>query len=336
MKSGDNVLVEIEDQDGLELATEICKEAARHGAHPLIVACPAEFIRALIDLTPLNDLAVTPRSMFELMKASDVNIHILSSANTRFLASTDSHRIGIQSKALQPVNQERLRKRWTATLHPTNAYAQEASMSLSEYRDFAYSAMLRDWENEIVRMNRLKKVMEKAEEVHLIGNDTDLSFSIKGRPAVVNDAKDNLPGGEVSTAPVDDSATGKIYYDLPAIYYGKEVTDIRLKFDRGVVVDYSASKNESFLKEMIETDDGSRRLGEFGVGTNRGINRFTRNLLFDEKMAETIHLAIGNAYESNGGINKSAIHWDMIKTMKPGKIFMDGQTVQKDGRFSWE
>jgi aminopeptidase len=208
-------------------------------------------------------------------------------------------------------------------------------MSLTEYKDFVYSAMIRDWDAEVDRMRKLKSDMDNASEVRLMGKDTDLSFSIKGRTAVIDDAKYNLPGGEVFTAPLDDSATGKIYYDLPSLY-GKEVTDIRLTFDKGVVVDYSASKNESLLKELIETDEGSRRLGEFRIGTNRGINRFTKRILFDEKMAETVHLAIGRAYKECGGINKSAVHWDMIKTMKPGEIIMDGKTVQKDGKFSWE
>jgi aminopeptidase len=178
--------------------------------------------------------------------------------------------------------------------------------------------------------------MDKVSEVRLIGTDTDLSFSIKGRIAVIDDAKLNLPGGEVFTAPVDDSATGTIFFDLPSVYSRKEVTDIRLTFEKGLIVDYSASKNESLLKELIATDEGSKRLGEFGVGTNKGITRSTKNILFDEKIAGTIHLAIGDAYKECGGTNKSAVHWDMIKTVKPGQILMDGESVQKDGKFSWE
>lgn len=336
VKPGDNVRVGIQDAEGLELATEVCKEAARNGAHPLIIASPSEMIRGLIDSTPIKELGVTPRNYLELTRASDVAIHIASPANRKSLESADSQRLATYNQAFQPINEETLKKRWTATLHPTNSFAQEAGMSLSEYKEFAYSAIIRDWNTEIQRMKKLKVVMDKASEVRLIGKETDLSFSIKGRLAVVDDAKYNLPGGEVFTAPIDDSATGKIYYDLPAISYGKEVTDIRLEFNKGRIVDYFASKNEAFLKQMIETDEGSRRLGEFGIGTNRGINRFTKMILFDEKMAETVHLAIGRAYEECGGTNKSAIHWDMIKTMNPGEILMDGVSVQKDGKFSWE
>jgi aminopeptidase len=336
VKRGDNVLVEIRgDADGLELATEISKEAARVGGHTLIVATPEEAMRTIIDSTPIEELAITSRNWLEVLRASDVDIIILSPANTRALENVDSKRMATHGKAAQPLREEQLKKRWNITVHPTNALAQDAGMSLTEYRDFAYSAMIRDWNAEIDRMKKLKAIMEKASEVQLIGEDTDLSFSMKGRTAVIDDARLNLPGGEVFTAPVDNSATGKIYFDLPAVY-GKEVTGVRLRFDKGVIVDYSASKNESFLKEIIETDDGSKRLGEFGIGTNRGINRFTRRILFDEKMVQTVHLAIGNAYKECGGVNKSAVHWDMIKTMKPGKIIMDGEPVQTDGKFIWE
>jgi aminopeptidase len=336
VKRGDNVLVQTEGQDGFELAAEICKEVARQGGHPVIVASPLETMRTCIDLTPIEDLATTPRNIFELIKASDVFIIIFSPANTKVLENADPKRLAMYNKAFRPIKDEGLKKRWNVTLHPTNALAQDAGMSLTEYRDFVYSAIICDWNTEIDRMKKLKGIMERASQVQLIGKDTDLSFSIEGRTVLIDDAKANMPGGEVFTAPVDDSATGEIYYDLPAIYCGKEVTDIRLTFDKGVIVDYSASKNESFLTEMIEFDEGSKRLGEFGIGTNRSINRFTRNMLFDEKMTATVHLAIGFAYEDCGGINKSSIHWDMIKTMRPGEIMMDDTSLQKNGEFSWE
>lgn len=342
VKRGDNVLIRLGgadysgDVDGLELAIEVYKEAGRLGANPLIVAFPGEATRGYLELTPEEDLETTPRNYYELVKVSDAVIAIQAAGNTHFLEHVDPKRIGKRLQGLDPIAKEQLKKRWTGTLHPTNAHAQDAGMSLAEYREFVYSAILRDWKSEVERMKKLKQAMETTNQVRLIGRETNLSFSIKGRIAVVDDAKYNFPGGEVFTAPIDDSASGKILFDLPSVKYGAEVTDIRLTFEKGVVVDYSASKNEALLKHMIETDEGSKRLGEFGIGINRGIDRFTRNILFDEKMAGTIHLAIGNAYEECGGVNKSAVHWDMIKTMKPGEIIMDGKAIQKDGRFFWE
>lgn len=336
VQRGDHVLIDLRGIEGFELATEIFKEVARLGGHPLITALPLEGARALVDIMPIEELPIcTPQHFLEALKASNVHIIISSPANTRTLENVDSARMRMFQKAMAPLSKEQLKKRWNVTVHPTNGLAQEAGMSLTEYEDFAYSAMNREWHVEIERMKKLKSLMDKTAQVRLLGEDTDLSFSIRGRTSLIDDAKVNLPGGEVFTAPVDDSATGTIYFDVPAIY-AKEVTEVRLTFEKGVIVKYSATKNESYLKEMIETDDGSNRLGEFGIGTNRGINRFTKSILFDEKMAGTIHLAIGNAYAECGGVNKSAVHWDMIKTMKPGKIVMDGEPVQVDGKFLWE
>lgn len=152
-------------------------------------------------------------------------------------------------------------------------------------------------------------------------------MSIRGRRAVVGEPTHNVPAGEVFTTPVEDSAEGKIFFDLLAVVYGKEVEEIMLRFERGEVVDYATTRNEELLKNMITTDEGSRRLGELGIGTNRGIKRFNKNILFDEKIGDVIHLAIGRAYKECGGVNESAIHWDMIKTMKPRRIVMDGFVV---------
>jgi aminopeptidase len=342
VKHGDQVLIRLGSSvssggpDGMELAAEVYKEVSRLGAHPLIMAHPAEAIRGYYELTSDQDIAVTPLNFLELVKTSDVVIVILASDNTHLLANVDPKKIAKRQVALDPIAQEQLNKRWTATIHPTNAFAQDAGMSLTEYRDFVYSAMLRDWKAEIEQMEKLRDVMQKSSGVRLIGKDTDLSFSIKGRTAVIDNGKNNFPGGEVFTAPVDDSASGKIYFDLPSIIYGTEVEGMHLTFEKGIIVNYSAEKNHELLKQMIETDEGSKRLGEFGVGTNRGITLSTKSILFDEKIGGTIHLAIGNAYEKCGGINRSAVHWDMIKTMNPGEVLMDSKTIQKNGKFIWE
>jgi len=335
VKRGDNVIIQIVDE-GQDLATEIYKEVVRAGGHPLIITTPSEATRAFYEIADDETLTAMPRHYFELVKASDVIISIRSNANTKSLSNTDPKRISARFRALKALQEERLSKRWCLTQYPTVGYAQDAEMSLSEYEDFVYSAVLIDWGEQIKVMERLKEIMDETDEVRLIGKDTDLTMSIKGRNAVVGGPTHNVPGGEVFTAPVEDSAEGEIFFDIPAVVYGKEVEGIRLRFERGEVVDYSASRNEELLKSMIETDEGSRRLGEFGIGTNRGIKRFTKNILFDEKIGDTIHLAIGRAYKECGGVNESAIHWDMIKTMKPGRIIMDGLIVQENGKFFWE
>jgi len=335
VRKGDNVLIQISDY-GRDLATEIYKEASRLGASPLIVTAPTEAVRGYYELTPEEYLQVFPKHYYELIKASDVIISISSDENRRYLSSIDPRKISARSLTVKKISDERLKKTWCVTQYPTPAYAQEAEMSLKEYEDFVYSAMLLNWNKEAEKMSQLKRVMDKADQVQIVGEKTDLTMFIKGRTAIVGDGTHNMPDGEVFTAPLENSADGKIFFDLPAIRYGKEVQDIKLTFEKGEIADYSASKNEDLLRAMINTDEGSRRLGELGIGTNRGITKFTKNILFDEKMAETIHLAIGMAYKECGGTNESAVHWDMIKTMKHGQIIMDGKIIQKDGKFRWE
>jgi aminopeptidase len=335
MKSGDNVLIQISDS-GLDLATEIFKETIRVGASPLIITTPSEGTRSFFEIADEKTMNTMPKHYFELVKASDVIISIRSELNTRTLSNTDPKKISLRSKALKELRDERLRKRWCLTQYPTSGYAQDAEMSLKEYQDFVYSAILIDWTEQIKIMERLKDIMDKTDQVRIIGVNTDLTMSIKGRNTVVGGPTNNVPGGEVFTAPVDDSAEGEIYFDLPAVVYGKSVEGIKLRFEKGEIVDYSANRNQDLLTNMIETDAGSRRLGELGIGTNHGIKKYTKNILFDEKIGDTIHLAIGRAYKECGGINESAIHWDMIKTMKPGRIVMDGSVIQENGRFFWE
>lgn len=332
IKKGENAIIQYSDE-GKDLAIEIYKKTAQIGANPLILNMPTEAIRGYYDHTPKRFLNNFPSHFYSLVKESDVLISIMSSNNTRFLSNIDPELSGIRSKALTDIQEERMKKRWSLTLYPTNAYAQDAEMSLKEYEDFVYSAILRDWEKERKKMEKLKKRFEAGSEVRLVGIDTDLNMSIKNRKTIISDGTHNLPGGEIFTAPLEKTVEGRIYYDLPAIYQGREVRDIKLEFDKGEIVDFSSSKNEGLLKSMIDTDDGSRRLGELGIGTNKGISRFTKNILFDEKIYGTIHLAIGRAYEECGGKNKSAIHWDMIKTMKKGSIILDGEPIQKNGKF---
>lgn len=335
VKRGEDVLIQITDE-GRDLATEIYKEVVRAGAHPLIITTPSEAMRGYYEIADDDTLEAAPNHYFQLVKNTDVIIFIRSESNTKNLNSIDPHRISTRNKALKDIREERLSKRWCLTQYPTVGYAQDAEMSLKEYQDFVYSAILIDWNSQYETMKRLKEIMDRTDKVRLIGEETDLTFSIKGRNAVVGGPIHNVPGGEVFTAPIEDSAEGKILFDLPSIRYGREVEGIRLNFEKGEVVDYSAEKNVEMLKRMIETDAGAKRLGELGIGTNRGIKKYTKNILFDEKIGDTIHLALGRSYKECGGQNDSAIHLDMIKTMKPGKIIMDSLIIQENGKFFWE
>ena len=182
-------------------------------------------------------------------------------------------------------------------------------------------------------MNKVLKKFQKGKSVHLIGQGVDLKFDIHGDKAMTDLDGENVPMGEVFMAPVRESLNGWIKFDYPAIRSGKEVTDIELKFENGKVIEAKASKNENFLKEMIATDENSSYVGEFGIGLNPKVDRFTKDLLFDEKMGGTIHLALGAAYKENGGGNDSALHWDIVKSMKKAKIILDGKVVQENAKW---
>lgn len=331
VKEGDKVLIQVTDC-GMELATEVYRLASALGASPLITATPSEAERGYYGVVQEKYLSLVPGHLLALVKASDVVISIRGESNLKALSGVDPRKISARQLALRDIQEERLSKRWTLTQYPTEGYAQEAEMSLREYEDFVYGAILRDWDEERTKMRKLAEFLNRAEAVRIVGDGTDLTMSIKGRTAVVGDVTHNVPGGEVFTAPLDDSAEGEICFDFPAIRYGKEVRGVRLKFHKGELVGYSAEKNEELLKSMVETDLGARRLGELGVGTNYGIDRFTKNILFDEKMGGTIHLALGRAYPECGGINKSAIHWDFIKSLKPGQLLVDGEAILMDGK----
>jgi aminopeptidase len=206
-------------------------------------------------------------------------------------------------------------------------------MTLGEYEEFIFDAVLRDWDGEAARMRRIAGVFDAAAEVRITGPGTDLTLSLAGRVGAVEDGHVNMPGGEVFYAPVEDSAEGTIEFsEFPAVYMGTEVESVRLVFERGRVVHASAGAGEEFLLRTLAIDDGARRIGELGIGCNPGIQRFMKNVAFDEKIDGTVHLALGNAYAFTGGTNASAIHWDIVKDLRAGgQLRVDGEVVQSDG-----
>jgi aminopeptidase len=215
---------------------------------------------------------------------------------------------------------------------PTVALAQDAGLTLRQYEDVFYDACLRDWDAEGVRLRRLAERFEAAETVRIVAPGTDISLSIAGRCFSVDDGHVNLPGGEIWTSPVEDSAEGVIEFsEYPTAMNGNRCAGVRLRFEAGVVVDASARHGEEFLLAALQTDNGARRLGELGIGCNRGIPRHVRQMWFDEKVDGTIHLAIGQGFPECGGTNVSAMHWDMVKDLAHGRIELDGVTVQQDG-----
>jgi aminopeptidase len=264
-------------------------------------------------------------------------ISIEAPENTRELTGLPAERLARLQSGLRP-HLERMfthELKWVGCQYPTPSLAQEAGLSLQEFEDFLYGACLLDWDAERERMSRYAQHFDDAEEVRLVGAGTDIRIGVAGRPALVDAGGANMPGGEFFLSPVEDSAEGEIVFsEFPAVYNGREVAGIALRFEAGRVVEASATANEEFLLEMLDLDEGARRLGELGIGCNPGITRYMNNTLFDEKMDGTAHLALGNGLPEVGGTNVSQLHWDIVKDLRQGgRIELDGQVVQEDGRW---
>ena len=284
----------------------------------------------------------TPPATRAVYEAADAVISIMAPHNTRALANVDPAKqqaIGKRDKALQDMILEK--DRWALTLFPTTALAQESDMSLGEYEEFVFEAMalnedepVRFWREKAEEQGRLIERLERASEVRIVGPETDLTMSIEGRKFLNGDGKHNMPCGEIFTGPVEDSVNGEIYFGVPVAVAGREVSGVRFRFEEGRVVEASAEKGEEYLRSMLDADEGARYLGELGIGTNFGIPRATKNILFDEKLGGTVHLAIGRSYEKTGGKNDSSVHWDLICDLRDGgELYADGDLIEKEGRF---
>ena len=329
------------------LALAVYEEVVKAGAFPIVELlmkgqAPAFFRHA-------KDAQldwVSPTALW-VAENADARIRLMADQNTRALSGVDPDRQTRRQAAAKPLMETMMRRtaagefRWALTLFPTHAYAAEADMSLADYEDFYYRACLCDrddpveaWKQQSQETRRLAEWMVGREEVRIEGPGTDLRLNVAGRTFIAADGRHNMPDGEFFTGPIEDSASGHVTYSFPAVYGGREVAGVKLRFEDGRIVDASAERNEEFLIKTLDTDEGARRLGELGIGTNYGIDRFTKEILLDEKIGGTVHLAVGMSYPETGGTNNSAVHWDMVCDLRQGgRITVDGEPLQVDGRF---
>jgi aminopeptidase len=321
------------------LVEAVCRELGRRGAYaiqrlsftgsginmPWAQEAPEELLDnpAPVEMHPFHE--------------ADAWVGIEAPENTRELAGLDPERLGRYQAGFRP-HMERaftFDMKWVGCQYPTAALAQDAGMSVTEFEDFLYGACLLDWAAEGERMSRYAARFDEAEEVRIVASETDLTLSLAGRKGEVDAGGANMPGGEFFYSPIEDSASGTIAFtEFPAVYFGREVAGIRLRFEGGLVVDASAERHEDYLIETLDRDEGARRLGELGIGCNPRITNHMKNTLFDEKIDGTIHLALGNGLPDVGGTNVSQIHWDIVKDLRGGgRIELDGELVQEDGRW---
>ncbi len=328
-----------------ELNLAVYEEAVKAGAHVFVdQRMPgAEEIFFKYASNEQLDYVLPQRQM--VVETFEASLYIEALHNSRNLAGIDGARIararragaGLTTKLMQRAAEGQ--HRWCITVYPTHAMAQDADMSLANYREFVYGAgMLNEedpvsfWKEEGRKQTELAAWLKDHEGVVLKGSNVDVTLSIKDRRFEISDGRYNFPDGEIFTSPLEDSVNGWIRFKYPAIYDGQEVTDIELWFENGRVVKEKAEKNQDLLTALLNTDAGARTLGEWGIGTNYGIQRFSKNMLFDEKIGGTIHFAVGAGFPECGGRNESGLHWDMLCDMADSEISVDGELFYKNGR----
>ncbi|MFI5379911.1 MAG: aminopeptidase [Tepidisphaerales bacterium] len=333
---------------GLPLITEVYRKVVEAGGHPFVRLNPEELGELFIKHASREQLEyLNPINVFEYEKV-DCSIGLWAEENTRSMTNADPEKMRISQAARKPLMDIFMKRaaskslRWTGTQFPTQACAQDAEMSLAEYEDFVFGAGLLDrpdpaaaWRKVSEKQQRLADFLNGKSNYRVVAaNGTDIRMSVAGMRWINCDGHENFPDGEVFTGPVLDSVNGRVCYSFPAVHHGREVLDVKLTFKDGKVVDASASKGQDFLFKMLDMDGGSRMFGECAIGTNYGIQQYTRNTLFDEKIGGTVHFALGAGYPETGNSNESGLHWDMVVDLRTGgHIEIDGVTFAENGRF---
>jgi aminopeptidase len=320
-----------------DLVRAVYAAVLQRDAWPLLRVTPPELGADFYRYASARHLDGYPAADMEEMRAATAFLRIDAPADTRALANIDPALIARAARARQPIHEVRMARRWCGTLWPTPALAQHAQMGFDEYASFVARALFIDrddpiaaWQELSARQAVLVDRLGDAREIRIEADGTDIRLRVDGRTWINSDGRRNMPSGEVFTGPLEDSAVGTIRFNVPTSPRGVEVTGVSLTFARGEVVDFRADRGLEYLSAALQTDAGARYLGELGIGTNPGIDRATGHILFDEKMAGTVHLALGRSYPETGGVNASALHWDLICDLRGGgRITADGQDLHE-------
>jgi aminopeptidase len=352
VRRGDLVLIRVSDPLAESMAVAVQKYVLKAGGIPSFLMVPSGAVDTFFQYADNKQLQTAypivnePLYVYALEKF-DVMITLRAESNTKSLNRVDPARATLAEKGRAAVSKTFMKRqgsgalRWTLTQVPTQASAQDAGMSLSEYEDFVYGAGridLKDpvawWKKFSKEQARLTRYLKGKDKVEVKGEHIDLTLSIKGRTFINADGKKNFPDGEIFTGPVEHSVNGWVRFTYPAIYRSHEVEDVKIEFENGRAVSAKAAKGQDYLNATLNTDKGSRFLGEFAIGNNDAVKQFTRNILFDEKMGGTVHMAFGAGYPDTGSHNESSVHWDMICDMRSGgEIYVDGKLFYKNGKF---
>ncbi len=346
VRAGDWVHVNANWQ-AIPLVKELVAYILKAGGNPSVSLESSDLNEVFMAQADEEQLQWMPPLDMHMIKNANVWIIIESPENTRAMSNIAPSRQQIRNQAygkwMEIYTKRSAAKdlRWVISNYPCQALAQESEMSLSDYENFVYQATFADqvdpvhfWQSIHEKQEYLSSWLAGRKSILIRGPQVDLTLSITGRKFINSDGDQNMPGGEIFTSPVEESVNGWVSFTYPAIYMGMAVEGVRLEFKHGRVINASAEKNEAFLIKMIDTDEGSHYLGELGIGTNEGIGRFTKNILYDEKIGGTFHLALGNGFGEAGGKNVSSIHWDLITDATiETEMTADGELFYKDGKF---
>lgn len=337
VKKGDIVVIDFSGMRAMPLVKSIYELCLKNGAAAVEYNFSSEDLtKSFYALAQGNQLTYFPKHRLEAMKKATVYIGINAIENTQQFANVFLPKVVEREKILRPIINQRVNHtRWVITRFPSIGLAQDAKMSLEEFEDFYFQACNIDWLAFSKKIDHLWRLFQRTSSVRIVSSDTDISFSIKGIPAVKSEGLRNMPDGEVFTSPVKDSVEGYIGYNTPSFYHGKEFNGVRFEFKKGRIVEASTGIGSAGdLNKILDTDAGARYIGEFALGLNKNIRQPIKNILFDEKITGSFHLTPGQAYKDADNGNRSSVHWDLVKILKDdGEIYFDGKLVQKNGKF---
>lgn len=346
VQPGDVVCIE-GDISARPLLVELYRETLRAGGLPVMIPRLGELNSVLLGQGSDEQITwISPVDRWSRTEA-DVFIRVLGEENTKALSRIEPDRQITRKRSQGDLLKIMMKRaaagdcRWTLTLYPTNAYAQDAELSTPEFTAFVFDACklgaddpAAAWRAQGLMQQRLVDWLAGKREIHLRGLDTDLRIGVQDRVWINCDGTNNFPDGEIFTGPIENATSGHVRFSFPVVVDGREIHDVRLRFESGRVVDASASRGEPYLLETLDADPGARTLGEFAFGTNFDITRFTKNILFDEKIGGTVHMALGAGYPETGSVNQSAIHWDLICDLREGgSVEVDGEPFMRNGQY---
>ncbi len=333
IKPGEKVMIAMVEKETYPMTQALYEAVIKAGAFPQIQFLSEELNRLMLKYGTREQINWVPEIEAYGMDWADVYFGLRGAHNLDVFWDIPADKLASLRRATGTISALRWEKtRWCLLRVPNAALAHQAGVDEQTVTDMFFNACLQNWPEISREWHRQADILGQGKDVRVVGKETDLRFSIEGRTWEVFDGKLNMPDGEIATTPVETSADGHIYFDFPGVLGGRRINDMRLRWDQGILVEAESSTHQDFLQEVIRTDPGASRIGEFAFGTNMALKHFCYDILLDEKIGGTIHIALGRAYPSTGGTNTSAIHWDIVKDMREeGQVYLDGKLIFENG-----